>query len=131
MSRTRTSRLQKPAAPRVTATSGSGWSLEVTWNAPRNDGPPISSYQIRYRKTGDDSCYLAYSGPSMEAMSRAGAPRLRRYRTRRIIDVSTWSLVTQYEVQVRALNGEGDPNSFHVDPNDNWSKSGRGTTGCE
>ena len=40
-----------PAAPRVTATSGSGWSLEVTWNEPRNDGPPITGYQIRYRKS--------------------------------------------------------------------------------
>ena len=27
------------AAPRVTATSGSGWSLEVTWNEPTNTGP--------------------------------------------------------------------------------------------
>ena len=31
---------EKPAAPRVTATSDSGWSLEVTWNAPRNTAPP-------------------------------------------------------------------------------------------
>ena len=46
---------EKPAAPRVTATSGSGWSLQVTWNAPRNDGPPITGYQIRYRKTGDSA----------------------------------------------------------------------------
>ena len=37
---------------------------------------------------------------------------------------------TQYEVQVRALNGEGDPDSFEADPNDNWSTSGRGTTGA-
>ena len=44
-----------PAAPRVTATSGSGWSLEVTWNAPVNNGPPITGYQIRYRKTGDST----------------------------------------------------------------------------
>ena len=37
---------------------------------------------------------------------------------------------TQYEVQVRALNGEGDPPSFGDDPNDNWSTSGSGTTGA-
>ena len=39
---------------------------------------------------------------------------------------------TQYEVQVRALNGEGDPTGFDDDdsPNDNWSTSGRGTTGA-
>ena len=42
-----------PAAPRVTATAGSGWSLEVTWNEPRNTGPTITAYQVRYRKSGD------------------------------------------------------------------------------
>ena len=36
---------------------------------------------------------------------------------------------TQYEVQVRALNAEGNP-GFDDDPNDNWSTSGRGTTGA-
>ena len=42
-----------PGAPRVTATAGSGWSLEVTWSEPRNTGPPITGYQIRYRKSGE------------------------------------------------------------------------------
>ena len=40
-----------PGAPRVTATEDTGWSLDVTWNAPRNTGkPPISDYDIQYRK---------------------------------------------------------------------------------
>ena len=64
-----------PAAPRVTATSGSGWSLEVTWNAPRNEGPPITGYQIRYRKTGDSAATWRQWPHRCKPMSRAGAPR--------------------------------------------------------
>ena len=117
----------KPSTPRVTATSGSGWSLEVTWNAPRNDGPPITGYQIRYRKTGD-------SAATWQQWSHTGTGRSAKITTIQDPDVSDVQVHLeprkQYEVQVRALNGEGNPNSFDVDPNDNWSTSGRGTTGA-
>ena len=40
-----------PSAPRVTATEDTGWSLDVTWNEPRDTGkPPITDYDIQYRK---------------------------------------------------------------------------------
>ena len=40
-----------PSAPRVTATKDTGWSLDVTWNEPRDTGkPPITDYDIQYRK---------------------------------------------------------------------------------
>ena len=39
-----------PATPTVTATKDTGRSLEVTWNEPTNTGPPITGYQIVYRK---------------------------------------------------------------------------------
>ena len=108
-----------PAAPRVTATSGSGWSLEVTWNAPRNDGPPISSYQIRYRKTGDDSDWVPWT--------HSGTGRSAKITTIPDPDDSNAQVHLeprqQYEVQVRALNGEGDST-------ENWSTSGKGTTGA-
>ena len=40
-----------PSAPRVTATKDTGWSLDVTWTAPRNTGkPPITDYDVEYRK---------------------------------------------------------------------------------
>ena len=120
----------KPAAPRVTATSGSGWSLEVTWNAPRNDGPAITGYQIRYRKTGE-------SAATWQQWPVGGANvtgRSAKITTIQDPDDASVQLHleprTQYEVQVRALNGEGDPATFDVDPNDNWSPSGRGTTGA-
>ena len=110
---------EKPAAPRVTATSGSGWSLEVTWNAPRNDGPPIAGYQIRYRKTGDDSDWVQWT--------HSGTGRSAKITT--IPDAQNADVHleprTQYEVQVRALNGEGD---LDFESDTNWSFSGRGTT---
>ena len=115
----------KPAAPRVTATSGSGWSLEVTWNAPRNDGPPITGYQIRYRKTGD-------SDAVWQQWTHTGTDRSDKITT--ILtepdDANTAVHLdpsTQYEVQVRALNGEGGSTFANAT---NWSASGRGTTGA-
>ena len=113
---------EKPSAPRVTATSGSGWSLGVTWNAPRNDGPHISSYQIRYRKTGDD-------GGDWVQWPHSGTGRSAKITTIPDENNDPVHLVpsTQYEVQVRALNGEGD--STFADAT-NWSTSGRGTTGA-
>ena len=119
---------EKPGAPRVTATSGSGWSLEVSWNAPRNDGPPITGYQIRYRKTGD-------SAAAWQQWLHADTSRSAKITTILSDPDDANSPVhleprKQYEVQVRALNGEGDPDDFDADPNDNWSTSGRGTTGA-
>ena len=120
----------KPAAPRVTATSGSGWSLEVTWNEPRNGGPPITSYQIRYRKTGDSAAtWRQWPTDGSNVTGRSA-----KITTIQDPDNAGVQLHleprTQYEVQVRALNEEGDPVSFTANPNDNWSTSGRGTTGA-
>ena len=116
----------KPSAPRVTATKDSGWSLEVTWNEPRNDGSPITGYQIRYRKTGENP-------GAWQQWPHTGTGRSAKITTIRSDpdDANTAAHLapsTQYEVQVRALNGEGDP-AFDADPHDNWSSSGRGTTG--
>ena len=112
----------------MTATSGSGWSLEVTWNAPRNDGPPITGYQIRYRKTGDSAA------PWRQWPSDGSNITDRSAKIKTIPDENNVQVHleprTQYEVQVRALNGEGDPANFGADPSDNWSASGRGTTGA-
>ena len=114
-----------PPAPRVTATSGSGWSLGVTWNAPRNDGPPITGYEIRYRKTGD-------SDAAWQQWPHTGTGRSAKITTIRTDPNDADTAVhlepsTQYEVQVRALNGEGDATFQNAT---NWSSSGRGTTGA-
>ena len=118
---------EKPAAPRVTATSGSGWSLEVTWNEPRNDGSLITGYQIRYRKTGDSAA--TWRQWPVDGSNVTG--RSVKITTIPVSDTDTTQVHleprTQYEVQVRALNGEGD--STFADAT-NWSTSGRGSTGA-
>ena len=59
-----------PGAPRVTATKDTGWSLDVTWNEPRDTGkPPITDYDIQYRK---------YKSTDPERRMATVAPRYRR-----------------------------------------------------
>ena len=92
-----------PAAPTVSAVSGSDTSLAVSWTAPSNTGKPaITSFDLRYRQGSSGSWT---NGPQ---------------------DVSgTSSTITgltegeSYQVQVRATNAEGDSP---------WSSSGTGTT---
>ena len=117
-----------PGAPRVTATKDTGWSLDVTWNEPRNTGKPtITDYDIRYRKfktgTSQDDWQLWDHGtdddPTADNADRSATI------TRRLPGTTEDPLEprTQYEVQVRAKNGEGDTT-------ENWSSVGRGTTGA-
>ena len=90
--------------PVVTATANSTTSLEVSWTAPSNTGrPDIDSYDLQYRvgSTGDFS-----NGPQNQTGSSAAIGNL--------------TADTEYEVQVRATNAEG---------NSVWSPSGTGTTG--
>ena len=121
----------KPAAPRVTATSGSGWSLEVTWNAPVNNGPPITGYEIRYRKNGTTDCNDDEADPPWCTWTHTGTSRSAKITTITGGDDGNTQVHlaprTQYEVQVRALNGEGDSTFANAT---NWSTSGRGTTGA-
>ena len=92
-----------PAEPSVTATSGSTTSLDVNWTAPTNTGrPAITNYDLRYRQgtTGDFT-----NGPQDVTATSTSIPGLAE--------------ATEYEVQVRASNDEGDSS---------WSQSGTGTT---
>ena len=49
-----------PARPTVRAKEKSSTSLVVTWSAPANPGPPITGYDVEYRKGSepfsDDNC---------------------------------------------------------------------------
>ena len=89
-----------PVAPTVSATSGSTTSLDVSWTAPGNTGRPR-----RYRAT---SCA---TGPGA-APGRSG--------TGTTATIASLTPSAAYEVQVRALNADGDGA---------WSASGSGTTG--
>ena len=111
----------EPAAPRVTATTGSGWSLKVTWDEPRNTGPAITGYQIRYRKSGDGA-WRQWPADGSNVTDRSAKITTIPDENDALAHLEPR---TQYEVQVRALNGEGD--STFADAT-NWSFSGRGTT---
>ncbi|MDE2883672.1 MAG: fibronectin type III domain-containing protein, partial [Chloroflexota bacterium] len=93
-----------PAAPTVSAVSGSTTSLSVSWTAPTNTGKPaIASYDLQYRQSG----VTAWTdGPQDQTGTSA--------------TISSLTASTTYEVQVRATNDEGDSP---------WSSSGSGTTG--
>ena len=109
-----------PGTPRVTATKDTGWSLDVTWSAPRNTGkPPITDYDIQYRKfkSGTPDSWAMWphadGGDSTETSAKIttiGTP------------AEHLEPRTQYEVRVKAKNGENDTH-------ENWSSVGRGPTG--
>ena len=92
-----------PVAPTVAATSGSTTSLDVRWTAPANTGrPALSGYKLRYRTGSGGWTDHAHSGAGTSAT------------------IAGLAEATAYEVQVRALNADGDGA---------WSASGTGTTG--
>ena len=114
-----------PGAPRVTATKDTGRSLDVTWNAPRDTGkPPITDYDIQYRKfkagTPKDDWQLWPHGADDDSTDKSAKI------TRRtpLDDADPLEPRTQYEVRVRAKNGEPEG-----DTTENWSSVAKGTTG--
>ena len=92
-----------PAAPVVTATSGSMTSLDVSWSAPSNTGrPDIETYDLQYG--------LAMDGPWTDGPQGVTGT-----------SASIGSLMPgpPYYVRVRATNADGDGD---------WSPPGSGTT---
>ena len=93
-----------PAAPSVSATSGSTTSLDVSWIAPVNTGrPAITNYDLRYRQ-GNSGGWT--NGPQDETGTSAS--------------IGSLTAGASYQVQVRATNNEGDSP---------WSTAGSGSTG--
>ncbi len=116
-----------PGAPRVTATKDTGWSLDVTWNAPRDTGkPPITDYDIQYRKfkagTPKDNWQLWPHGTDDDAAANNTDRNAQIERRLPSAGEDPLEPRTQYEVRVRAKNGEEGTT-------ENWSPVGRGTTG--
>ena len=93
---------EPPAAPPVSPTAGSTTSLDVSWTAPANTGPPIDSYDLQYQKTTESNWT---NGPQNQTGTSAA--------------VGSLDAGTAYRVQVRATNAEGDSA---------WSPAGTGTT---
>ena len=80
-----------PAAPAVAAVTGT--SLEVTWAAPANAGPPIEDYDVRWRVHGADGAWEELDDATPSTALTATLTRLLPN--------------TPWEVQVRAENDEG------------------------
>ena len=92
-----------PAVPTVTSVSGSTTSLNVTWTAPANSGrPTITSYDLQYKKT---TAITWTDGPQNQTGTSA--------------NIGSLEAETDYEVQVRATNADGDSD---------WSSPGTGQT---
>ena len=90
--------------PTVTATSGSTTSLDVSWTAPANTGrPAITGYKVEYR-AGVSGNWLthAHTGTGTTAT------------------IASLTAATSYQVQVLAVNSDGDGA---------FSSPGAGTTG--
>ena len=110
-----------PGALRVTATTGTGWSLEVSWNAPSNTGKPaITDFDVQYRKfksaSPDDYQQWPHDGDGTDNDTDYNTDTSTQI-TRRAPEETADPLEpsTQYEVRVRAKNGEGDTHRQLVD----------------
>lgn len=104
-----------PSAPRVTATTGTGKKLDVTWSEPGNTGPAIIDYDIRYREVGGSSqdwIDWKHGAAAADATAETG-------NTATKAEITGLDLRTTYEVEVKAANAEGTGV---------WSTAGRGTT---
>ena len=81
-----------PAPPSVTPTAGTMDSLDVNWASPDNTGrPAVSSYDLRYKLQGSNPWV---NGPQNVSDTNA--------------TIGGLSAGTEYAVQVRATNDDGD-----------------------
>ena len=90
-----------PLSPTVTAVSST--SLQVSWNAPDNTGPPITDYDYRYRGPAGSS-WTEVANTTISATT---------------VTIEGLAPSTFYDVEVRARNAEGASD---------WSPAGIGST---
>ena len=92
----------QPSAPTVSAVAKSNTSLIVEWDAPTNTGPPVTGYELQYKKTSESAWTpKSHTGTGVTAA------------------ITGLDANTEYQVQVRASNAEATGE---------WSASGAGTT---
>ena len=91
-----------PVAPSVS--SASATSLNVSWTVPANAGPAITDYDYRHRVTSPQGSWTEVTNTTITALGAT---------------ITQLAENTEYDVQVRATNGEGTSG---------WSGSGSGST---
>ena len=91
-----------PVAP--TVSSASVTSVTATWAAPTNAGPPITDYDYRHQVTSPRGSWTEVTTTTITALGAT---------------ITQLAEDTEYNVQVRATNGEGTSG---------WSGSGSGST---
>ena len=91
-----------PVAP--TVSSASVTSVTATWTAPTNAGPAITDYDYQYRVKSPQGSWTEVTTTTITALGAT---------------ITELAEDTEYEVQVRATNGEGTSG---------WSGSGSGST---
>ena len=91
---------ETPFAPRVTAVSST--RLQVSWDMPANQGPPITDYDYRYREPSDD--WTEVTDTTITGTTE---------------QITGLAASTSYDVEVRATNAEGTSD---------WSNPGIGST---
>ena len=100
----------KPAKPTLAAVAGSSTTLDATWTEPGlNGGPAITGYDVQYR----------------EGTSGAWSP-FDHTGTAVTTTITGLTANTEYQVQVRALNGETP--SVWSDPSDEVRTNAEGET---
>ena len=81
----------RPGAPTVTRTTGTAGSLDVSWTAPDLDGgPAITGYEVRYRSAEPVGSWRSHSHSGTDTSTT----------------ITGLTAGTDYDVRVRALNGE-------------------------
>ena len=107
-------RIEAPSAPNrptVRATEKSSTSLDLSWNAPANGGPTITSYEVEYRKGSEDFSDdgVTVTGTTAKISGTDSSNN----------DAPWLDPDTTYEVRVRARN---------IERESAWSGTGTGRT---
>ena len=104
-----------PGRPTVRATERSSTSLDVSWSEPSNAGPPITGYNVQYRRKGSNDEFSSDGVPGTVTGTSTTISGVDSTN-----DDTPWlTRGTAYEVRVQATSDEG------LSP---WSTPGTGST---